>query len=136
MTTHHAGTGPNRTRCGRQVGVEQIVEATRRPDCRTCARLAAAPTMGLLRYELEAAIVAARWLTPADRASVQLARHLADALDRGDLEPRDMTSAARQLTQIYRSLGLSPDGRADHDQVEADTTSPLAAIRDASARPA
>lgn len=136
MTTHHAGTGPNRTRCGRQVDAEQIVEANLRPDCRSCARLTGQPTLGLLRYELEAAIVEAQWLTPADRASVQLARHLADALDRGDLEPRDMTSAARQLTAIYRALGLSPDGRPEHDRAPADTASPLAAIRDASARPA
>lgn len=136
MTTHHAGTGPNRTRCGRQVGTEQIVDATRRPDCRSCARLAGQPTIGLLRYELEAAIVEASWLTPADRAQVQLARHLADALDRGDLEPRDMTAAARQLTAIYRSLGLSPNDRPEQDQAVTDTGSPLAAIRDASVRPA
>ena len=135
MKTHHAAPDPDRTRCGRRIaGSTQVVDAIERPTCRVCSASASTEVVGLLSYELAAALEDAEWLTAADRAAVALARRLAQRLDRGDLEPRDEIAAARQLTAIYRSLGLSPDGREQAPAPAATGPSPLSLIRDRSAR--
>ena len=135
MKTHTARSGTDRTVCGRPISETTLPPgSTERPTCKMCAAVEHTEVIGLLSYELAAALEDAHWLGEADRASVALARRLAQRLDRGDLEPRDEIAAARQLTAIYRALGLSPDGR-DQQPTQADTgPSPLRAIRDASAR--
>lgn len=143
MKTHATHpTSPDRTRCGRQVtDPDRISTDPDRIDCRRCTQSRSArppdasadtdPRIGLLRYELEASLEAADWLTDADRAAVQLARHLADSLDRGHLDDDQVVRAARQLSTVYRSLGLTPDGRPDQPDPDL-AASPLPELRSTS----
>ena len=131
---HRHRSDPDRTRCGR-LSTErvQIAADPTEVSCTRCRQLEPSPArrVGLLRYALEAALVDADpWLRDADGATVELARHLADQLDRGDLE--DATAVARQLGQLYRALGLSPDGRAQLEMPAERADTPLEQLRDGS----
>lgn len=135
MRQHHPHpTDPDRTRCGRAATdrVRYVTDPTE-VDCARCLQLEPVRTRryGLLRYALEAALEdAAAWLRDADGATVELARSLADQLDQGALE--DPTPTARHLGQLYRSLGLSPDGRAQLAVPAERTDTPLEQLRDGS----
>ena len=139
MRTHHPH--PDRTdraRCGTPVtNVDRLRPGPDGPSCRRCRTAEAehARRFGLLRWALERAIADATWLRAADGASIELARNLADHLDTATFAPADHVAAARQLTNLYRALGLSPDGRPEHLDRPEPAASPLAALRDRNAAP-
>lgn len=140
---HPHPTDPDRTRCGRLHAERLQIAADRdRVTCARCLQLEPTPAssephpsererLGLLRYSLEASLADAEpWLRDADRATVALARHLADQLDQAVAE--DQTAIARQLSALYRALGLSPDGRAQLEVPERRAATPLDDLRDGS----
>lgn len=83
---------------------------------------------------LSVALDSAAWLKAADLAAVQLARSLADLLDAGGLEYRELLSAMRLYADVLQSLGLSIDGRAVKPNPQSEQVTPLDEIKAAAAK--
>ena len=132
MRTHHRHPDePDRPRCGTAgVPASRFVAEIETPSCARCA--AAEPLrarrFSRVRQALEDAVAAAGWLHDADGGAVELARVLADQID-GVLFTDDPTAVSRQLAGLYRSLGLTPDGRPEHLTRPAGSVSPLTMLR-------
>lgn len=78
---------------------------------------------------LAVALDAADWLRVADLASTQLAQSLAELLDNGRLDGRDLLAAMRLYADVLQSLGLSVDGRAGKPNPSPTKESPLDEIK-------
>lgn len=74
--------------------------------------------MEALQNSLEQSLKAAKWLTEADAAAVELARVLIDKM--GKVEPREMTTIGRLLNDVLKDLGLSVAGRGGKPEIEAE----------------
>ena len=80
-----------------------------------------------LRGQLEAALKAAPWITPADSGAVALALLLADEItNRDDGSP--LPRLAAELRALLKDLGLSVAGRTDPAETQMQGT-PLDALR-------
>jgi hypothetical protein len=85
------------------------------------------PTLASMRDCLTDAIAAARWLTDADAAAIQLAYFLADQVD----QTRD-TNDERLFLQVLGELGLTTKARRGENPEQQET--PLDILRKKAAR--
>jgi hypothetical protein len=76
---------------------------------------------------LEDAIKAATWLTPADAASVEIAKILARELQNA-VDVRDIVSLSKQFSDVLQTLGMNIAGRTGKAEAEREV-SPLDAIK-------
>lgn len=95
--------------------------------------MATRPTQTLLTH-LEDSVRAAKWLTAADAAAVELARMLAQALMSAE-ESRDRVAISKQLNDVLQSLGLNVAGRTGKAEAPKDgEVNPLDSLRKEAAR--
>ena len=73
------------------------------------------------------AIKAATWLTPADAASVEIAKILARELQSA-VDVRDIVSLSKQFSDVLQTLGMNIAGRTGKAEAEREV-SPLDAIK-------
>lgn len=91
------------------------------------------PTQTLLTH-LEDSVRAAKWLTAADAAAVELARMIARQLT-ASTDLRETAALAKQFNDILQSLGLNVAGRTGKAEAPKEgEVNPLAALRQEASR--
>lgn len=80
----------------------------------------------------EGAAKATPWLTDSDAATVDLARHLALAVDRCD-DSRELAMLAKQLNETLTLLGMNPHGRGQKAPTPREEVNPLDQLKEKAA---